>query len=73
VSKTKRHDKTEPREREFTYIPRGVPILQIGRPYGPDDNRAYVRSLLRTRHPGLLAAYDAAVDGQCGPGCELTK
>jgi hypothetical protein len=57
MSKTMRHERREPVEREFPYaptfpyIPSRVPMLQVGRPYGAADNRAYVRQLLKANNP----------------------
>jgi hypothetical protein len=53
VSRTQRHEPREPREREFPYIPVGVPVMQVGRPYGSADNRAYVRQLLKHHNPAM--------------------
>jgi hypothetical protein len=53
MSKTMRRERTEPVEREFPYIPRGVPILQVGRPYNAYDNRSYVRQLLKAKNPAM--------------------
>jgi hypothetical protein len=64
--------KREPREREFPYIPRGVAVLQVGRPYGADDNRAYVMSLMDARYPNVSAAYADLANGSCGEGCIVT-
>jgi hypothetical protein len=53
MSKTMHRERTEPQEREFPYIPRGVPILQTGRAYNAYDNRSYVRQLLKHRNPAM--------------------
>jgi hypothetical protein len=53
MSKTMKREKREPREREFPYIPRGVPILQRGRQYNAYDNRSYVRQLLAFNNPAM--------------------
>jgi hypothetical protein len=62
MSKSMRHDKTEPREREFPYIPRCVPVVQVGRPYGAADNRAYVRQLLRHHNPAMSDRLEHELD-----------
>jgi hypothetical protein len=71
MSKTTRHDKTEPCERNFPYIPVGVPVMQVGRPYGRADNRAYVRSLLKHRNPAMSNRLEHeldTVDDELGAG-----
>ena len=61
MSKTDRHEKTEPKERPFPYIPNGVPILQVGRPYSADDNTAYIRALLVVRDPDFAAGLETDI------------
>ena len=61
MSKTTKHEKMEPREREFPYIPRCVPIVSTGRAYGEDDNMAYVRALLASRQPRFAASVEKVV------------
>jgi hypothetical protein len=73
MSKTDRNEKTMPREREFPYIPRGVPILQVGAPYSAADNQWYVRSLHEARHPDLSLYYNEAIDARCGSGCKAGR
>jgi hypothetical protein len=53
MSKTMRRERTEPQEREFPYIPIGVPILQEGPAYTAYDNRSYVRQLLKFNNPAM--------------------
>ena len=71
MSKTNRQMKRLPREREFPYIPRGVPVLQVGPPNGADDNQAYVRSLHSVRYPTLTESYNEAIEAPCGAGCQI--
>jgi hypothetical protein len=74
VSRTRRHEKREPSEREFPYIPVGVPVLQVGEPYGAADNAAYVRSLIDARYPGAARAYEEHLqDWECGPACKAVS
>jgi len=61
MSKTDRQEKRWPREREFPYIPHGVPVLQIGRPYSAESNAAYVRALYRARYPDEARWLESAV------------
>jgi hypothetical protein len=38
---------------QFPFIPTGVPMLQVGRPYNAYDNRAFVRQLLKAKMPAM--------------------
>ena len=61
MSKTDRHEKTWPQERNFPSIPTGVPVVSTGRAYGADDNCAVVRALVRKNDPEYARQLDKAI------------
>lgn len=70
MSHTDRHDKREPEERPFPYVPRGVVIVSTGHANSAQDNRAYVRQLLDVRHPEFAQSLNLATAITMHEGCK---